>query len=412
MLRSAILGTVAFAATLAFAQAQKAPAAPNAAGTVVLADGDASVSSGGKPPHTIKAGDTVSEGDRLVSRGGEIHVQMQDTGFLVVRPHTEIEIVTYKADGGDDDKGVFRLISGGLRSITGWIGKFNRKDYVVKTATATIGIRGTDHETRYIPEGSSDGEAGTYDRVYAGETYIQTAEGSTTVQPDQAGYQPVRGKGRLLRDIPGFFRPGPHEGEINAKHEAIQKVLEQRREERRKVIREKLAALMEARMKTASMAQGNREAGRQAMQAAAQNMKANKARREALQQEIRDAEALREDVIARRKELAAHLKAGDITPMELRQRRRELKERNDKLAASWESIKQHRKEMQGASDAQLDAQYNAAMERAKALHDQLLETREKRNDLQQERESAAKDAASAQKQENQRYREELKADKP
>ena len=408
MLRSLLTTLFLILATpLAFGEAT-----PNAAGTVVLADGQAKVSSAKAPARALKAGDTVSEGDRISSASGEVHVKMQDAGFLVVRPNTQVVIVAYKADGGDDDKGVFNLISGGLRSITGWIGKFNRKDYVVKTATATIGVRGTDHETIYIPEGSSEGEPGTYDRVYSGETVMKTASGETVIAPNQAAFQPARkGRARLLKDIPGFFRPGPHEGEINAKHAAIQQEINQRREERRQAIREKAAALRDARAKTVSVMQDNREAAKQSHQASMEQQKELKARRESLRKEISDAEQLRQEIVAQRKELQEHVKAGDITQAELRARRKALKEKNDQLAKSWEGIKQHRKELNVASDAAIDEQYNAALARAKALHDQQLETRDKREDLQQERESAAKEIGAMQKQENQRYRQELKADK-
>jgi len=412
MLRLALLLAIALFAGSAAAQAPHAAGEPNVAGVVVLSEGDARVSTRDEPSRPLKAGDSVSEGDRVSSRGGEVHLKMQDSGFLVVRPNTQVEIVAYKADGGDDDKGIFHLISGGLRSISGWIGKFNRKDYVVKTATATIGIRGTDHETRYIPEGSTEGEPGTYDRVYAGETVIETAEGQATVRPDQAGFQPAkRGRPRLLKDIPGFFKPGPHEAEINAKHAEIQKEIDQRREERRKAIREKAAALREARAKTVSVAQETRAAAKQSRQEKAEHNRQMKAKRDALQKEIKDAEALREQIVAGRKDLQDKLQTGEITPREVRARRRELKQKNEQLTQAWESIKQHRKEMQDAADAQIDEQYNAALARVQALHDQQLETREKRNDLQQERESAAKEIGAMQKQENQRYREELKADR-
>ena len=387
-------------------------AAPNQAGVVVLAEGDAKVASGGKPAHPVKVGDVVNEGDVLTSsKQGEIHLKMQDTGFIVVRPSTQFEIVAYKADGGDDDKGVLKLIAGGIRSISGWMGKFNQRSYVVKTATATIGIRGTDHETRYIPEGSTEGEPGTYDRVYAGETVIETPQGETTVSPNQAGFQPNRGKPRLLKDIPGFFKPGPHEAEINAKHAAIQKEIDQRREERRAVIREKMASLHQAQAKTVGMMQENKAAAKQSQQAMQEHQKEMKAKREALKQEMNDAEALRQEIMAKRKDLQEKFKTGEITQPEVRARRQELKQKNQQLTQAYESIKQHRKELQDANDTAIDEQYNAAMARAKALHDQQLETREKRNDVQQERESAQQEIKGLQQQENKRYQEELKADK-
>ena len=155
---SLVLLSVLAAATTALGEA-RAPPAPNQAGVIQRADGKAVLVPNGAAPHPAKVGDIVSEGDVLASGpGGEIHVTMQDSGFLVVRPESRVRIVSYQADGAADDKGVLRLIAGGLRSITGWIGKYNPRGYKVQTAGATIGIRGTDHETRYIPEGSAEGE--------------------------------------------------------------------------------------------------------------------------------------------------------------------------------------------------------------------------------------------------------------
>src|SRR5690606_28908415 len=44
--------------------------------------------------------------------------------------------------------GVFRLVKGALRTVTGFIGRSNRDAYKVNTATATIGIRGTEYTAR------------------------------------------------------------------------------------------------------------------------------------------------------------------------------------------------------------------------------------------------------------------------
>lgn len=46
-----------------------------------------------------------------------------------------------KADG--EEKGFFSLLKGGLRTITGLVGRVNRDRYKVTTGVATIGIRGT-----------------------------------------------------------------------------------------------------------------------------------------------------------------------------------------------------------------------------------------------------------------------------
>src|SRR5260221_1864213 len=254
-------GLLAILVCVAAMATQAAPASANQAAVVKLAEGDARIASPGAEPGKAKAGDVVNEGDLLVTgKDGEIHLTMVDSGFMVLRPNTRFQVVNYTADGGDQDKGVFRLVVGGVRSITGWIGKFNSRGYQIHTPSATIGIRGTDHETRYIPEGSSEGEPGTYDRVYAGETYIETDAGRTEIEKDQSGYQSARPreKPRRLAAIPAFFRPGPHEGEISKKHAEVQQQINQRREERRKVVAEKRAALEGARSKLKDMHELNK----------------------------------------------------------------------------------------------------------------------------------------------------------
>jgi FecR protein len=395
--------------------AQTAPStARNQAGVIVLSEGNSRLSPSGGGSRPAKVGDVVSEGDVLISsKDGEVHVKMEDTGFVVLRPNSRIQIVSYRADGGDDDKEVLRLIVGGLRSITGWIGKFNPRGYRLQTATATIGIRGTDHEARYLPDSTSEGEAGTYDRVFAGETYIETPTENTAIAPNQAGFVSVRPRERprLLASIPGFFRPGPHEAEINQKHAEIQKQIDQRREERRKVIAAKRAALGEARTKTKEVLEQNKAMAGSARQAAQEQRQEAQAKREALQRDIKAAQELHEEIQASRKALNEDLKSGQITRPDLRDRRKALQEKDKTLAQMLESIKQQRKAMEEFTDAKIDQRFNAAQERQKALHDQALDARGKRKSLEEEREATTEEMKALQQQEAKRYREELKKDR-
>lgn len=402
------------ACSAVLAQAPQARPAPNQAGVIVLVEGSARLSPGGAAPRQAKVGDVVNEGDLLASgKDGEVHVKMQDTGFIVLRPNSRVQVESYRADGGDDDNGILRLVSGGLRSISGWIGKFNTARNVVRAGTVTIGIRGTDHEVRYIPEGSTEGEPGVYDRVFAGETYIQTPTERTAIAQNQAGFASSRPRQRprLLAEIPGFFRQGPHEAEINQKHAEIQRQIDQRREERRKVIAEKRAALEAARTKVKDSLEQNKAAAEQAKQTAQERRAEAQAKREELQRDIKAAKELREDVQARRKALDEVLKTGQITRPELREQRKTLQEKQKALAQAEESIKQRRKALQEAADAQIDERFNTTQERQKALYDQRLEAREKRKSLEEERESAAEELKALRQQESKRYREELKKDR-
>lgn len=231
------------ASLAAFAQA---PQPPNLAGRVELVEGDVMVYDKAKKPRRVTVGDGVLEGEGIVTGvNGEVHLAMEDGGFIAVRPNTRMSIAAYRAEGDDKDKGVFSLLQGTFRSVTGWIGKYNPRSYQVRTPTATIGVRGTDHEPLVIPEGSTEGEPGSYDRVNVGSSYIRTQHGSVDVKPNEAGFAPLRGRPvpRILPQVPAFFKATRHEAVIAARHEVVRKAIDQRRDDRRKVLQEKKTQL-------------------------------------------------------------------------------------------------------------------------------------------------------------------------
>jgi hypothetical protein len=214
------------------------------AGKIDLLTGDVHVLDSHQKPRIVHVGDNVYEGDNIVTGSdGEVHMTMADEGFIAVRSNTKMNITQYRAQGDDQDKGVIGLLVGSLRCITGWIGKYQPRSYQIKTPTATIGIRGTDHEPMVIPEGSTEGDPGTYDKVNAGGSYIKTEQGSVDVTPQHAGFAPFAGKRgvfrpRLLNNVPRFYRRSRFENLIDGKHEVIQHILAKRREEMRMRIRE------------------------------------------------------------------------------------------------------------------------------------------------------------------------------
>lgn len=364
----------------------------NQAGVVTLAQGNASLARTGAVPHTLKVGDVVKEGDVLTtSADGELHLVMQDSGFMALRPNSQFMVLSYKADGGDDDKGVFKLFKGGLRSITGWIGRFNASAYQVRTPTATVGIRGTDHETHVIPEGSTDGEPGTYDKVYAGQTHIATEAGGTDVSANQAGFVPhqSRVRPRVLAQMPGFFRPGPHEAEIAKKHAEIQRSIDQRREERRKLIAEKLAALVAAR----------------------QQLKVDFAQaRAAHQQEAQTLKERFQSLKAQRESLQAQAQSGQLAGAPLRQRRRALVAEYQALEQAHTAFTSRHTALQDAANVSEDGRAAVpAQDWQQLLRQELQDVREKRRDLDAERASARQEIETLQRQESQRVRNERKA---
>jgi hypothetical protein len=205
------------------------------AGKVVFAEGSASLVSGKGSPRPAKAGERVFEGDRLLTGdNGEIHVAMEDGGLLALRPETEVKVERFRARGKVDDISLIGLAKGALRSVTGWIGKVNPRGVEIRAPQATIGIRGTDHETVVVPVGSKKAEPGTYDKVNAGGTTLATQAGAVDIGAGQAAHAAPGGRSapRLLEAVPAVFQPTRNEGRLNGVHDAIQPKLEGWRQER------------------------------------------------------------------------------------------------------------------------------------------------------------------------------------
>ena len=272
------------------------------AARIVVAEGDVSLYDAKLTRRAAKVGESVNEGDSIVTGAdGELHLDMEDGGYLSVRPNTKMRITKYQADGADTDSAIFGVLQGGFRSVTGWIGKLGKDRYQVKTAKATVGIRGTDHETLVLPEGSLDGEPGVYDRVYEGGTYITTEAGRVDVSPNRAGFAGLDRKvrPRMLQEVPKFFRPGRFEARFAGKHAAVQAIIEKRRAERRENVKRRLDALKEKAHDGAKRPLAERaEARREALKAKADEKKddANKPR------DAGDRKTAREEAKERREE--------------------------------------------------------------------------------------------------------------
>lgn len=100
----------------------------------------------------LASGETIRTGDNA-----RVQLRFSDGAMMSLQPQTEFRIDSYNYNGKTDgeEKGFFSLIKGGLRTITGLIGKGQRDNYRVNTAVATIGIRGTEYAAQFA--GGQDG---------------------------------------------------------------------------------------------------------------------------------------------------------------------------------------------------------------------------------------------------------------
>lgn len=171
---------------------------------VVLAEGSERPAAKGSP---ISVGDTVT-----TARASTAQIKMGDGAIIVVQPESKLTVAEFSYAGKEDgtERVQFRLEQGGFRSVTGAIGHTNKGNYMIETPIAHIGVRGTDHESWYFPSGVSAGgastEAGLYNKVNVGLTYIQTGSGEVVIGPNQVGYAATAlDRPHLLDAMPEFF---------------------------------------------------------------------------------------------------------------------------------------------------------------------------------------------------------------
>lgn len=131
--------------TLAFASTVHAQTTPvSSAGRVLAIAGEGSIArSGQRLP--LRAGAEIQSGDVLeVGDKSALQVRFTDESIVALRANSQFKIEEYKYDkDAGSDRSIFGLLKGGIRTVTGLIGKANQKNYMVRTATATVGIRGT-----------------------------------------------------------------------------------------------------------------------------------------------------------------------------------------------------------------------------------------------------------------------------
>ena len=100
---------------------------------------------------TLAKGAQVEQGDTVNTNGGRAQLRFTDGAYVSLQPESQFRIDQYRFEGKQDgnEKGFFSLLKGGLRTITGLVGRNNKQNYQVSTSVATIGIRGTEYTIQY-----------------------------------------------------------------------------------------------------------------------------------------------------------------------------------------------------------------------------------------------------------------------
>ena len=168
----------------------------------------------------------VEAGDTLVTEKNTYAlVKFIDNSEITLKPSTTfvVEQFAYQADQPDGDRASFNLVKGGLRSLSGLLGKRSKEKFSLKTPVATIGIRGTFFIAEYVAPSTPVSTAaastvptparppGLYVQVLDGLIHVTNPAGTSNFSAGQFGYTPnFRQPPVLLPSNPGIpFTPPP-----------------------------------------------------------------------------------------------------------------------------------------------------------------------------------------------------------
>lgn len=108
----------------------------------------------------LTRGSNLQRGETInTARNSSVRLRFTDGGETVVRPESSMVVQDYQyaKEAPEQDSFIFKLLKGGLRAVTGAVGKRgNQNAYQMQVNTATIGIRGTDYSVRLCQKDCGD----------------------------------------------------------------------------------------------------------------------------------------------------------------------------------------------------------------------------------------------------------------
>ena len=143
----------------------------------------------------------VVEGDTVATEADTYaRIKFADGGEVVLRPGTQLKIESYAYNAAkpESDNIILSMFKGGLRAVTGLVGKRSREKVSFQTETATIGIRGTNfgallcqNDCGGVPTtGGSPPPNGLHVDVTNGAITMSNPAGTIQINAGQFGFVP------------------------------------------------------------------------------------------------------------------------------------------------------------------------------------------------------------------------------
>jgi hypothetical protein len=204
-----------FAVAVAAALAAFSSLALASTGTVTQLSGTLSVKKADGSVRILSQKSEIRSGDTInTERDSYAQIRFTDGGQVTLKPNTSIKIENFRfaEEKPQEDSFVFGLLKGGLRAVTGLVGKRSKEKYQLGTATATIGIRGTTYAADdCVSERGGECarlEPGVYVGVADGEIVVKNAQGELGIAAGQFGLIAPNQRPLFLSTDPGLqFTP-------------------------------------------------------------------------------------------------------------------------------------------------------------------------------------------------------------
>lgn len=188
-------------------------------GRVAFLKGAASAKRGNREARKLTRGGPLYESDVIITGAGTYAILVfRDQSRFTLKPETEfkIEEYNYKSDEAEEDSSFFRLVRGGIRSLTGLMSQRNPESYRINTAVATIGIRGTGFDLLWIGPCTTSPDCGLVASVWQGEISSDNDAGLNGIGLNQvAQIRSIQTAPELIDTAPVFNVPRPDEVDVD-----------------------------------------------------------------------------------------------------------------------------------------------------------------------------------------------------
>ena len=186
-------------------RAAHAQAVQIVAGSVASVEGRVVAERAGGVSAELQQGSMLLTGDIVVTqRASRAELKMSDGAVISLAPNSRLQLNDYRMTPSPEDaSSVMTLVQGGLRTVTGWIGKLrDDKQYRTQTPAMMIGVRGTDYSVEV------DGR-GVRVQVHDGAVAACNAGGCVQVAKGQAAQATSQDAAPVLVDLAAAAAPAP-----------------------------------------------------------------------------------------------------------------------------------------------------------------------------------------------------------